>query len=426
MNSKLKIAIGLGVVLVALVVGVAVASGLGHDDVPDSAVAVVDGTEITEDDFNASLEQAAKRQGLPEVPAEDDPQYDAIRDAAIGDQLDIVWIQKEADERGVEVSDRQIEESLAQTKEQNFPTEKKFQEFLEQSGFTPEDVDLRIKLQLLSQAIQDEVAAEAAGVTDAEVEDFYNQNSEQFEQPAQRDIRLILNKDAAKVDEAKAELEKDPSDKNWKKVAAEFSTDPSSKDTGGARQGITPGVLEGDLDSAVFEAPLNTIQGPVTTELGTYIFEVTKETPAATQSLDEVRDQLKQQLEGQAQQEDFSAFVEDYRGKWTELTICADGFVIDRCDNFTAEVAAPCTDEQADSTGCPPPVASRNPLAPGGGADPLAGGQGGGAPQRPHPPGEGEAAPTGAPGGLVPGGAPPGAAPPGAAPPSGAAPPPAP
>ena len=315
---------------------------------------------------------------------------------------------------------------LETTKEQNFKTDAEYQKFLTDSGYTQEDVDLRIRLQLLSQAIQEKLTADAPKASDAEVEDFYNQNKAQFEQPETRDIRLVLTKDEAEAEEAKKALEADNSDENWKKVAAEFSTDAASKDKGGVRAGVTAGVLEGDLDGQVFEAEQDTVVGPVQTPLGLYVFQVDKITPGGAQPLSAVEAQLKQQLEAQKQQEGFSAFIEDYRAKWTNETICADGFIIDRCDNFTGVATPPCTSEQQAQTGCPPPVNSRSPLAPGAaGASPL-GGASGGTPQRPHPPGAGET-PPGAPGGAgavpVTPGAQPGAAPQGAPPPSAAPPP---
>lgn len=417
--SKTSIAIGLGVLLVAMVAIVAATSGIGQASVSGDNVAEVDGEAITQEQFDNAMRQAALRQGLQEPPAQDDPQYELIRNEALGDLFDIAWIQGEADNRGVEVSDRQIQDQLTQIKQQNFKTDAKYQEFLQQSGFTQEDVDLRVKLQLLSTAIQEGVANDLPPVDNAEIEEFYNQNKAQFEQPEQRDIRLVLTKDQATADEAKALLEADPTDANWAKVAKDFSTDPTSKDKGGVRTAITPGVLKGEMDAAVFDAELNTIEGPVQTPLGFYVFEVTKETPGGVQPLDEIKEQLKQQLDGQKQQEVFSAFIDDYRSKWTELTICADGFEFDRCDNFTAAAAAECTTEQAEQTGCPPPVLGRSPLAPGGATL----GAAGGAPQRPHPPGEGapEAA-GGFPGGLPPGAVPGGAAPPTGAPPTGAPP----
>jgi foldase protein PrsA len=398
--TKTNIAIGLAVALLAAVLIAAATGGVTKDSVPSGDVAVVNGTPITNDQFAAAMKQSALQQGLQAAPNPGDPQYTTIRDAALGDLFDIAWIQGEAKDQGIEVTDTQVQQQFQTTKQQNFKTEAEYQKFLQTSGFTEADVLLRVKLQLLSQAIQKKIGENVPKVSDQEIQDFYDQNKSQFEQPATRDIRFVLNKDKAKAEEAKKQLDADPSDANWKKVAAEFSTDSATKDNGGVQQAVTQGTLPPVADKAVFAAPVGQISDPIGTTSGYYVVEVTKENPASTQSLDAVKSQLTQQLTQQKQQEVFSAFIEDYRSKWADVTICAKGFVIDRCDNFVGPAAQPCTDQQRAQSGCPPPVPSRTPAAPGTAGASSVSGSTGGAPQRPHPPGAGTAAPTGLPPGL--------------------------
>ena len=211
--TKTRVAIGLGTILVIAIGLVAATSGLGDDSVPGDDVAVVDADvnaeaagiedgKISKEGFDRSLEQAAKRQGLQQAPTPDSPQYTAVRDQALGDLLDIAWIEGEAQDRGISVSDREVQEKLDQTKNQSFKSEADYQAFLRQSGFTQGDVDLRIKLQLLSQKIQDEVTKAAGEASDDDIENYYEANKSQYAQPESRDVRLIVNKDAAKVNQA--------------------------------------------------------------------------------------------------------------------------------------------------------------------------------------------------------------------------------
>ncbi len=414
--TKQRVAIGLGAVLVLAVVLVAVTRGIGDASVPSDDVAVIDGNDITKAEFDRSLEQAAKRQGLQQAPTPDSPQYQAIRDQALGDLFDIAWIQGEAEDRGISVSDREVQQQLTQTKNQSFKSEADYQQFLRQSGFTQEDVDLRIKLQLLSQKIQEEVGKAAGTPSSDDIQKYYDANKSQYAQPEQRDLRVIVNQDPAKVDQALSQLQADNSDANWKKVAAEFSTDPTSKNLGGVRKSVTEGVLPAPVDSQVFAADEGALLGPIATPAGTYIVQVDSITPATTQPLDDqLKAQITQQLTGQKQQEYFADFLADYREHWINLTICADDYLNERCDNFDVP-ATECTPEQASQAGCPPPVLGTSPAAPGSilPFTPAAG-----QPQRPHPPGgETPAAPTFP--GAIPGAPTPGAPTPGA---TGAAPP---
>ena len=416
-DNKRNVAIALGAFLVILIVGFAVAQGIGDDNPSGDAVAVVDGEEISQEEFDTALIQAAKRQGLQEPPAEDNPQYQTIRDEALGDLLDTAWIQGEADARGIEATETEVQDEFEQVKNQSFQTEKEYQAFLRRSGFTQEDVDLRIELQVLSTKIQEEVAEEAGEVSADEAEKYYEANKANYQQPAQRDVRVVVNQDPAKIDQAQAQLEADDSDASWKRVSSQFSTDPTSRNQGGLRRGVTAGTLPEQVDTAVFEAEEGELIGPIETPTGTYLAEIVNASDETTQPFDEVSEQIIQQLDGQRQQEFFADFLNDYREYWINLTICAEDFLNERCDNFDGAVAE-CTEAQAAQTGCPPPVLSNSPASPGS-ILPFA--PPSGQPQRPHPPGEDSTAPAlpGVPGGGIPG-APPGTAPPGAAPPGAA------
>jgi parvulin-like peptidyl-prolyl isomerase len=435
LSSKRNIAILLGAILVLGVVLFGVIQGFGDEDVPDDAIAVVDGDQISQADFDAAFQQAAQQQGLQQPPAPGDQQYQLIRDQAIGTVLDRAWIEGEAADRGVEVTDREVQDTFQQLKQQQFKTEQEYQQFLQQSGLTQEDIDQQVRLQVLSQKIQDQVTGDVGEVSDDDARTFYDANKSQFEQPESRNIRLILNKDEAQVQQALTQLQADNSAANWKKVAAEFSTDPTSKDNGGVREGITEGLFEEPLNREVFAASEGQVEGPVVTPAGTYVFQVDGVTGATTQSFDEAGAQLKQQLQQQEQQEAFSAFLADYRDRWVQLTVCADDYLINRCDNFTGPLS-PCPpdqikqqgqqaiDDYLSQQGCPPPVLTITPGAPGSFLPftPASGSQ----PQRPHPAGEDQPQqPTfGAPGGgvpITPGGGATGA-PPTGAPPTGAAP----
>ena len=409
--SKRNVAILLGAVFVLGVVLIAVIQGIGHDDVPGDSVAVVDGEEITQADFETAFQQASSQSGLQTPPAPGDEQYETIRDQALSTVLDTAWILGEGERRGVEVTDKEVQDTFTQLKDQNFQTEQEYQQFLQQSGLTQEDIDERVRLQVISQKIQEQITGDTPSVSDDEARDFYEDNKSQFEQPESRDIRVIVNKDPARVQEALTQLQADNSPENWKRVAAEFSTDPTSKDKGGVRSGITPDTFEDPLNTELFDVPQGEVVGPVETSVSTYAFQVDKITAAATTPYDEAADQIKQQLEQQAQQESFSAFLADYRDHWVELTICSDDYLTERCNNFKGN-PSPCPDpsltpeqqqQQLEQTGCPPPVLTISPAPPGTvtAFQQATGGQ----PQKPHPAGEDQApAPTfpGGAGGAVP------------------------
>jgi parvulin-like peptidyl-prolyl isomerase len=360
--------VGFAVLVVALFAIVAAAQGLGEPSVPDDAIAVVedapDGT-ITKEEFDRALVQTAARQGLEDVPAADDPQYQSLADAAESDLLLQRWVRGEAEDMGIEVTETQIDDELAQIKQQQFNgSEEQFQKFLDQSGFSEEEARDRIELQVISDEIQKQVLPDQPGVTEAEINAYYEDNAAQFEQPETRDVRVVLTKTEQEANQAKAELGTDPQPKDWEAVAKKYSIDEATKSVGGLRQGVVEGQSEAALDQQIFSAPQGQLVGPFQTDAGWYVIDVEKVTPAATTPLSDATEQIRQTLASARQQELASAFQEDFQTKWVSRTFCADGYRIEQCSNAEA-APSPCTEQVASKSGCDAVVASTKPIMPG-------------------------------------------------------------
>jgi foldase protein PrsA len=230
-----------------------------------------------------------------------------------------------------------------------------------------------VKVQIIGTEIQKQITESAPKPSQSEIEDYYEAaKATQFTQQATRDIRLVLNKDKAKAEEAKALLEKDDSPENWKKVAKKYSEDEVTKSNGGQQKGLAEGVTEEPLNEAIFSTPEDRLEGPIKTERGYNIFLVENSTPENVQELSEVESQIESQLEQQAQQEVFGEFVSDYTARWKSRTFCADDFTIERCANFdppahaaTAPPACYEEDPKEPAEACPAPVFQLIPAVPG-------------------------------------------------------------
>jgi len=419
-----------GALFVILFAGYAIAQGIGQPSVPDGDVAIVQhvpdeiGT-VSAADFGQALLQQAAQGGLKKPPKPGDEKYDELKEGALGELLDTIWIQGEAEELGITVTPKQIATELAAIKKQNFKTAAEYQKFLKTSHFTRADVLSRVKLQLLSTQIQEAITKRAPAPSESEVADYYDSVKDtQFTTKESRDVHVIVNKDKAKAEEAKAALEKDDSDASWKKVAAKYSSDPSTKSKGGLQSGLTEEQLasQPELKEAIFGNPAGVVAGPVAVEGNFFVVEVAKLNPTKVQTLDEVKAQIKSQLTQQLAQEVFSEFVAEYQSKWSSRTFCAGGYEIERCANYPSakrvakerEQYASCyeADSKAPPKECPAPVAQAKPALPG--SVTLLKPQGEPLPQRPRPEGLEEAAAGGVtlPEGVTPGAT--GAAPPAA------------
>lgn len=412
---------------VILFVGFAVAEGIGDPSVPDGDVALVehvpdDVGAVSEAEFKRALLQQAAQGGLKQPPKPGESKYEELKEGALGELLDTIWIQGEAEELGIEVTPKQIETELAQIKKQNFKTAAEFQKFLDTSKFTMADVRARVKLQLLSTQIQEAITKKAPPASESEISAYYDTARDtEFTTAESRDVRVLaVSKDKAKAEAAKALLEKDDSPESWKKVVSKYAMSAAAKANGGLQSGLTEELLAGQkaLQTAIFGSPTGVVVGPVEVEGNFYVIEVEKLNPAKVQTLAEVKSQIKTQLTQQLAQEVFSDFVAEYQSKWTSRTFCADGFAIERCSNFVGSghpASAPPACYEADPKSkapleCPAPVAQAAPALPG--TTTLLKPQGERLPQRPRPVGLKEAGEEGL---TLPEGATPGAA--GAVPP---------
>ena len=216
----------------AFFVPAAILAGCGG--VPGNAVAEVDGTAIEKEDFEHWLNVGAKASGQPDAkvpvppdfkaciasakksaakPAEGQPkqtdadykaqckqQYDQLREQMMGLLISFEWIEREAKDQGIKVSDAEVKKSFEEQKKQSFPKDADYQKFLKDSGQTEEDVLMRVRLDTLSNKIRDKVTKGKDKVSDQQIEDYYNKNKAQFAQPERRDLSIVLTKTEAKAE----------------------------------------------------------------------------------------------------------------------------------------------------------------------------------------------------------------------------------
>jgi foldase protein PrsA len=266
------------------------------------------------------------------------------------------WIEGEAKAKGIKVSDKEVKASFDKQKKQAFPKPADFQKFLKDSGQTESDILKRVRLDTLSNKIRTKVTKGKDKVTDAQIAAYYNKNKARFAQPERRDLRIVLTKDKAKAEQAKKAIQ---SGQSFKSVAKKFSIDQASKAQGGKLPAVAKGQQEKALDAAIFAAKKGQLTGPVKTQFGYYIFEVSKITQASQQSLDQAKTTIKQTLASQNQQKALDKFVKSFRKRWKAKTDCREGYRTQDCKN--APKATPTPTATAPATQTVQPTATPTP-----------------------------------------------------------------
>jgi foldase protein PrsA len=295
-------------------------------------------------------------------------EYEGLRDQVLQFLIQAEWIQREAADQGIKASDSEIAKSFARQKKQSFPTEKGYKDFLKSSGMTQDDINLRVKLDLLSTKIRTKVTKSDKKVTDKEIQQYYDKNKARFATPERRDLNVVLTKTLPQARTALAALRRG---QKWAQVAKRYSIDQASKSAGGKLPNVTPGQQEKAFDTAVFKARPRQLLGPIKTQFGYYVFQVTNITPKSQQTLAQATPTIKQLLTQQGEQKRLSDFVKSFEKKWKGRTNCRDGFVIQMCKNApkpkTTPTAPPGAVPQGGAQQAPPQGGAQQ-VPPQGGA----------------------------------------------------------
>ena len=142
-------------------------------------------------------------------------------------------------------------------------------------------------------------------------------------------------------------------------MAKKYSIDPTTKNKGGVLTNVTAGQQDAALSKAAFAAPVNKLLGPVKGQFGYYVLEVTKITPATSQTLAQATPLIKQTLTGQLTQQAAQTAVDSQAKKdWLSKTTCRSQYAMADCKGYKA----PKTSTAAPAQGAPArPPAGRDP-----------------------------------------------------------------
>jgi foldase protein PrsA len=244
------------------------------------------------------------------------------------------WYQADAAKMGIKVTDSQVQQALNTAKNQQFPTAAGYNAFLSETGQTNEDVLFRFRV---NEILQKLVAKHATTVSNAAVQAYYNSHLTQFGTQETRDMKIVLAKTQADASAAKKALD---SGQSWAAVVKKYSTDPTTRSTGGVLTGVTKQQQDAALANASFAAPANKILGPVKGQFGYYVFDVTKITPATQQSLAQATPQIKQQLTSEAQTNAQTAVDNNAKRNWLSQTTCRAEYAMADCKGYKAPASA--------------------------------------------------------------------------------------
>lgn len=286
-------------------------------------VVTFDGGEITHAEVQEQIDSFAQQSGAGGIPP-DSPQYQAALQQVMPQLLASKIAKAYAEEQGITVSEKDVDGEIEEIKKQiaqqaeaagqDVSKEEAFEQALEQANYTEKRLRQDIREGLPIQKVQEEVGG-GAEPTGEEVRAYYEENKElQFTTPEQRCTRHILfNKDQEKLAQDVKQRLEDGGD--FAELAKKYSQDPGSKEKGGDLGCQGEGSFVPAFEKAVFGADEGEILGPVETEFGYHVIEVTEIRPEEAAPLEEVAPQIKDQLTQEQQSQKFQEWVEEQKEK---------------------------------------------------------------------------------------------------------------
>jgi len=308
----------------ALAVLTVVAAGCGGtDEVPPDAVAVVDGTPISKSTLDELLTRTKKTYAAQkrQFPKAGTSEYQALQTQAVAFLVQRAEYAREADKLGVKVTDAQIQQKVDGVKKQYFGgNEKKFEAGLKAQSYTLAALRDDARAQLVSEGIYKDITGNVK-ISDAEAQQYYDQNIDRYKVAESRVVRHILVKTKDEADKLRSEIENGA---DFATIAKQKSLDPGSKDQGG-KLTVSKGQTVAPFDKAAFSLDTNQLSEPVKTQYGYHLIQpLTDVKQGRVTPFTEVRAQIKSQLLQQKKGDAVSQWVakveKEYKGKVSYAT----------------------------------------------------------------------------------------------------------
>jgi TPR repeat protein/parvulin-like peptidyl-prolyl isomerase len=288
-------------------------------NLPDP-IAIVEGEPISRSDLEETYLNALASAGINGEDLSLDQKMAGFReilDELIVDRL----ISRKA--ASVNISDAELEAEISQVKSK-FPSEENFREEMAKAGETMASFRDTVRKMIQQQKWMDGQIAGQIRVTDSEVRQFYDKNTKEFEHPAMvRASHILITVPEGATDEVVAEkklvAEKalrrvSRGREDFASVAKEMSEEPGASDSGGDLNYFPKDRMVPEFANAAFAMRNGEISiRPIRTKFGWHVITVTDRKQAGTMAFTEVKEQVREYLEGGKRRDAVKSVINEVR-----------------------------------------------------------------------------------------------------------------
>lgn len=293
-------------------------------------VATVNGEKITSQELDnevATAKNNLAQQGYNLEGEQAKEIEKMLRQEVLQQLIDSRLVMAEIKHLGLTPTDKEVQEAILQIKKQA-GTEADFKKYLAANGINEPKLEDFVKQQLAYNKLGQKISSEVPQPTDAEIKDYYGKNTDQYNDPEQRQVSHILigvgdysnGKNRSDMDAKVLALQivnKVAAGVDFGKLAKQYSDDLGSKDNGGQYPPFSKGSgFVEEFENAAFSLKVGqyTIE-PVKTTYGYHIIRLDKIIPAKAHTLDEVKGQIAASLRDEKVQLKQNEYIQELRTK---------------------------------------------------------------------------------------------------------------
>jgi foldase protein PrsA len=292
-----------------------------------------------------SLHKNAPAPKSPQLESKCADQYREVHQRVLNRLITNEWMVGAAEELGVKLSNLVVERALDEYKRTQFSSPSGYRAFLRETRQTEGDLLFQTRVRLLGEAARARLNEDVGAFTPRRIAAYYRAHLGLYTDPQTRDLHIVRTETLAEALKARREL---ASGASFAKVVADTHLPQPIYSKNGFIRRLEPHAYsQRPLNDAIFSARPGQLSRPIHITLGYYVFEVTRLHQARVKPLSEVSAKIKSEVPAGLEKHALTAFIAQWRKRWSAQTVCSPGFVVRRCREYKVTPATPRDDETA-------------------------------------------------------------------------------
>ncbi len=300
---------------------VALPSAASEKQSPKAKVAAVNGSAITQRDFDREMNGTKRRLAGMGKPVNDE-QLPILKIQVLENLINLELLYQQSQNNGIKIEEAAINEQL-NTIKKRFPNEDDFKKALLKTNLSEADFRTQIRREMAVRQLIDKQFVEKTTVSDKEAKSFYDSHPDDFKKPEMVKANHILIKTEPKADDSqKAEARKKIEDiqnrlkkgEDFASLAKEFSQCPSSAN-GGDLGYFTQGQMVKPFADAAFALAPGEVSSIVETKFGYHLIKSIDKKPATSIAYEDIKEKIQKYLKQQKVMKQVGEYTEDLKRK---------------------------------------------------------------------------------------------------------------